>query len=250
MRGSVNRCKWIGTWLILSLLVCVPAPSVAFDAGSAKTATRPGFTLPADGPLNILILQSEIKVTEQTAAGLPRPSADWTALAREALTHALGEELATRQGKAETLAELSVADTALVHDYRNLFDSIAQSVISYKLLSNDRLPSKEGRFDWTMGEGLARLDKGGAAQYGLFYGTSDSYASKARTSVETVQVALGMDVGKGEHRGYAGLVDLKTGDLVWFKVDVRMSGDVRTAEGAKRRVAQLLSGFPKRGADE
>lgn len=237
-----------GAGLALALLVGAPSALAAFDSTSAKTASRPGFTLPAGKPLNILILQSEIKVTEQTAAGMPRPNADWTTAARQTLAEALAEGLAARQGKVQILSPLSAADTVLAHDYRTLFDSIAQSVVSYKLLADDRLPTKEGRFDWTLGAGVAQLDKGGYADYGLFYGTTDSYASQARTSVETVQAALGMETEKGEHRGYAGLVELKTGDLVWFKVDVRMAGDVRTAEGAKRRVSQLLTGFPKQGA--
>ena len=44
--------------------------------------------------------------------------------------------------------------------------------------------------------------------------------------------------------GHAGLVDLKTGDLLWLNADTQMGGDVREADGAKKRVRQLLAGFP------
>ena len=50
----------------------------------------------------------------------------------------------------------------------------------------------------------------------------------------------------GVHTGYAGLVDLRTGELVWLNADRQMGGDVRDAEGADKRVRQLLEGFPGR----
>ncbi len=54
----------------------------------------------------------------------------------------------------------------------------------------------------------------------------------------------GIAVKSGEHAGYAGLIDLKTGDVVWLNADGAMGGDVRTAEGADKRVGQLLEGLP------
>ncbi len=41
-----------------------------------------------------------------------------------------------------------------------------------------------------------------------------------------------MVVVPARHIGYAGLVDLKTGDVIWFNADPQMGGDVRTEEGA------------------
>jgi len=51
----------------------------------------------------------------------------------------------------------------------------------------------------------------------------------------------------GVHQGYAGLVDLKTGDLVWFNLDPLSGGDPRDAEGAAKRVRELLTAFPTSG---
>ena len=48
----------------------------------------------------------------------------------------------------------------------------------------------------------------------------------------------------GEHVGYAGLVDLETGNIVWLNADEKMGGDVRTEDGMQKRVAQLLEDFP------
>ena len=48
----------------------------------------------------------------------------------------------------------------------------------------------------------------------------------------------------GEHVGYAGLVDLRTGDLLWLNADAAMGGDVREIDGSQKRVRQLLEEFP------
>ena len=50
----------------------------------------------------------------------------------------------------------------------------------------------------------------------------------------------------GIHVGYSGLVDLNTGDIVWFNTDLAMGGDPREPEGATKRVGQLMEGFPMR----
>ncbi|WP_267134686.1 hypothetical protein [Sphingomonas sp. So64.6b] len=34
--------------------------------------------------------------------------------------------------------------------------------------------------------------------------------------------------------------------MIWFNADPQMGGDVRTAEGATKRVGQLLAGLPGR----
>jgi hypothetical protein len=51
-------------------------------------------------------------------------------------------------------------------------------------------------------------------------------------------------VKSGEHIGYAGLVDLRTGDLLWLNADGAMGGDVRDKEGSEKRARQLLEDFP------
>jgi hypothetical protein len=57
---------------------------------------------------------------------------------------------------------------------------------------------------------------------------------------------FGVPVSVGVHTGYAGLVDLHTGELVWINADMRMGGDVREADGADKRIRELLNGFPAR----
>jgi hypothetical protein len=53
-----------------------------------------------------------------------------------------------------------------------------------------------------------------------------------------------MDIGGGQQLGVATLVDLRTGQVVWFNLLAKQSGDLREPGGADAAVAQLLGGMP------
>ena len=48
----------------------------------------------------------------------------------------------------------------------------------------------------------------------------------------------------GQQIGYASLVDLNTGRIVWFNDLKRFSGDLREPQAAAETVEVLLKGFP------
>jgi len=79
-----------------------------------------------------------------------------------------------------------------------------------------------------------------------FINTDDHYGSGGRKALQIFAALGGVSVTSGVHKGHAGLIDLKTGELVWLNADLQMGGDVRTLEGAQKRVRQLLEGFPGR----
>src|SRR3546814_4805041 len=82
------------------------------------------------------------------------------------------------------------------------------------------------------------------ANYALFIYNKDAYGSTGRKLLQFTAALGGVSVKSGEHAGYAGLVDLKTGDLLWLNADGAMGGDVREVDGAEKRVSQLLEEFP------
>ena len=93
---------------------------------------------------------------------------------------------------------------------------------------------------------LAELRSLSGADYLLFISTHDEYGSTGRKMLQIAAALGGVAVTSGVHTGYAGLVDLRTGQLLWLNADNAMGGDVRTPEGAAKRVSQLLEGFPGR----
>lgn len=222
-------------------------PVRAQFGGAEATAVREGFRLPP-GEVRILVFRPDVAVGAQTTGGLNEPSVEWTEAAKAHLVAALRRQQAARGTSLVLVPELDGAQNQLVADYTALFRTVAQAAFQHKMFPGNRLPTKRREFDWTLGDEASQLRALGG-DYGLFFYTYDSYGSTGRKIAQILGAVAGFGLmPSGVHVGYAGLVDLKTGDLVWLNADLQMGGDVRTAEGADKRVAQLLEGFPVKAA--
>jgi hypothetical protein len=232
-----------GATAVAVVLMLSPAASYA---QSRQSLTKEAFAFPATGQVRVVLFRPDVSVGEQSTGGLDQPNAGWTEQAREELTAALGKAQAERNIELKLMPELSGDDAKVMSDYRKLFKTVADSVIKHRLFGLDPLPTKEEKFDWTLGKGASRLGALGSADFGLFFYTMDSYESGSRQIARLFAPSANSEQAREVNMGYAGLVDLTSGDLVWINVDVKMAGDVRTAEGAALRISELLDGFPVR----
>lgn len=237
--------RFLRVLAVPAFLVTVAAPSLV-QAQSRQSLTKEAFAFPAEGQIRVVLFRPDVSVGEQSTGGLDQPNAGWTEQAREQLTAALGKAQAERNIELKLMPELTGENAKLMSDYRKLFKIVADSVIKHRLFALDPLPTKEEKFDWTLGEGASQLGTLGGGDYGLFFYTLDSYESGSRKMARLLASQMGAERPNETNMGYAGLVDLKTGDLVWINVDVKMAGDVRTLEGASLRITELLDGFPVR----
>ncbi len=238
-----------GLYLTIAATAAVLLTPAMSRAQSRQSLTKAEFAFPAQGNVRVVLFRPDVSVGEQSTGGLDEPNAGWTEQAREQLTAALGKAQAERNIELKLMPELSGDDAKVMSDYRKLFKTVADSVIKHRLFGLDPLPTKEETFDWTLGTGASRLGTLGGGEYGLFFYTLDSYESGSRQIARLLAAPVRGELAselREVNMGYAGLVDLKTGDLVWINVDVKMAGDVRTADGAALRVTELLDGFPVR----
>jgi hypothetical protein len=226
---------------VVAAAVLLAAPATAQE----KTGIKPGFTL-KPGTARIILMRPSIKVGAQSTGGMFEPNADWTAQGRDNIGKALVAAQATLGSTVVPYDESTPGDPLTLNQYRNLFSSLAGSVIEYQFFRGNRLPSKgrKGEFDWSIGSEIARLPGLRDADYILFITTEDHFGSTGRKILQVAALLGGVAVTSGVHKGYAGLIEVKTGQLVWLNADRQMGGDVRTPEGADKRVRQLLEGFP------
>ena len=236
--------KYRMTAMAAALIASAPlAPAHGQFGGGEATAVREGFQLPA-GEVKILVFRPNVAVGAQTTGGMNEPSVEWTEAAKTHLIAALTRQQAARGTSLVMVPELEGPQNQLVTDYTALFRTVAEAAFQHKMFPGNRLPTKKKEFDWTLGRDAARL-KALGGDYGLFFYTYDSYGSTGRKVAQILGAVMGFGLmPSGVHVGYAGLVDLTSGDLVWLNADLAMGGDVRTAEGAEKRVAQLLEEFP------
>jgi hypothetical protein len=225
------------------LLLC-PVGAIAQE----RSAVRPGFEFPKDHQAKIVVYRPDVHVGTLTTGGVDEPNADWTEAARGLIADALKQNDKVAGASIVFADEPTGDDGAYLAEYRALFTAVSDSIMVHKLFVGNRLPTKKEVFDWTLGDGVARIGQMSGADYALFLFTHDAYGSSGRKAAQIFGAMFGVVVVPGVHIGYAGLVDLKTGDVIWFNADPQMGGDVRTEEGAAKRVTQLLDGLPGRVA--
>src|SRR5438105_5688087 len=218
---------------------------------------------PPQGDYKLLVLRPDVSVGSLTTGGMVEPRADWTDQARASIVAALRAQQASRGGKVtivEHRNELSGVDPQELADVERLNAAVDDSIALHKYLG-DYLPTKRGnRLDWTLGEDAVRLGQKTGYDYALFLHAEDQVASGGRIALGVLGLAgcivgfCAPNIGGQQQLDYASLVDLRTGEVVWFNVVLAGSqgpgikfGDLRPPDGAAQMVERLL-GRMKPGA--
>ena len=194
---------------------------------------------------HVLLMTPDVQLGEVTAGGLVEPNAEWTAIAEKHVVAALKEQLAKRKSRL-VLYHAPKADTpkARIHTQLiKLHNAVGSSILLHKFAAQT-LPTKEDKFDWTLGPQARIVGNEYGADYALFVYLRDTYSSPGRVAVMVLAAVLGVGVPGGTQTGFASLVDLKTGDVLWFSRLARASGDLRTLSAARESVKTLLKDFP------
>jgi len=211
---------------------------------------------PPQGDYKLLVLRPDVTVGSITTGGMVEPRADWTEQARASITAALRAQQAARGGQVlvvEHRNEVRGVTADELADIERLNAAVDESIVIHKYLG-DYLPTKRGRgLDWTLGNDAVQLGRKTGYDYALFLHAEDQVASTGRIVLGVLGAAgcivgfCAPNIGGATQLDYASLVDLKTGEVVWFNV-VRAGsqvpgikfGDLRTPQGAAQMVERLL----------
>ena len=191
----------------------------------------------------VLLVDPDVQLFEKTSAGEYNLRIDWTMAAEKPILQALVDQLNGRRldliayempprGSDRQKADLQVV---------KLHALASEAIRDHHLTSGNRLPSKEGRLDWTLGPGVQNLKGVRKADYVLFVSLRDSYTSSsglaAIFSSEPTRAP-------NEQWGSASLVEKETGNIVWCSRLGREVKDLREEEPARQAVKALLERFP------
>lgn len=228
--------------------VPMAAVLLMFLGGCTSTAQQSsdGFRRPA-GNYKLIVMRPDISVSVLTAGGMNEPREDWTLAARDNVLAALRAQQAKNGGTTRVVfASTSAAtDDPSLLQLDRLHEAVGRSILLHKYTPGGALPTKKNRFDWTLGKLATDYGAASGNDYALFLYARDSFSSGGRVALQAVGL-LGCVVGVcampggGIQQAFVSLVDLKTGDIVWFNHLVSTAGDIRTAEGADKMVNKLL----------
>lgn len=235
-------------------LICAVLATSLSACATTKNFTADGYGLPADKPVTVILMRPDVEVGVLNVGGVVEPNADWTRAARGTLQNALVVNQKSRDICVSEMSDQTGDAAKLIADYETLHYAVASSIIRYKY-GGVRLPTKKGRFDWTLGAGAGELGRYAQGNYALFLYSRDNFASDGRKAMQVAGL-IGCVIGfcfipgGGEHIAFASLVELKTGNIVWFNVLSGSAGDVRTTAGAQGMVDRLMMSMPTRPGEE
>ena len=211
---------------------------------------------PPSGDYKLLVMRPDVTVGSVTTGGMVEPRADWTDAARANLLAALRAQQGARGGNVLILERrdgLPGVDAETIAELERLHYAVGSSIALHKY-SGAYLPTKRGKgLDWTLGQDAVALGRKSGMEYALFLHAEDSFVSSGRIALQVLGIAgcavgfCAPNIGGGGQFAYASLVDLRTGEVVWFNVLQTGSqvagikfGDIRTPDGAAVMVERLL----------
>jgi hypothetical protein len=210
---------------------------------------------PPQGDYRLLVMRPDVTVNSLTMGGLPEARADWTEQARANIINALRTQQAERGGRTQVLSrrnELPGISEDTVAELERLHSAVGNSIALHKYMGA-YLPTKRGKgIEYTLGSDAVEIGRKTGFDYALFLYAQDNVASTGRTALQVLGIAgcvIGFCAPSGgsNQMAYASLVDLRTGEVVWFNVLQTGSqlpgvtfGDIRKPEGAAQMVDRLL----------
>ncbi|WP_052262228.1 hypothetical protein [Pseudoalteromonas luteoviolacea] len=232
MKGNI-----LATLTVLSLLLlqgCAHTSNYAAKS-TLNSSSEAGEKLEKS---KILLMPIDVELAELTALGALETKADWTESAKKHMNVAAARVMEKHNADIVPFESDNTDPNAISYQLAKLHEAVGYSVLVHHL-GPQKLPSKGKNFDWTLGNDAQTLRQETGADYALFLFMRDSYASAGRVAMQVLLGAPG-----GSQIGFASLVDLESGDVVWFNRLFSTTGDLRKEKSAQRSVQNLLDGFP------
>ncbi|WP_416896954.1 MAG: hypothetical protein ACMVY4_15760 [Minwuia sp.] len=200
------------------------------------------------GETRVALMPLDVSLFQLTAGGVLEPRADWT---EQAEAHVAAAVMQVNSSRGLRLidfddSKLAPAEQVRMGQVIKLHRVVGGEILIQQRVPALRPPSKEGTFDWSIGPHARAVKAQTGADYGLFVYLKDSYSTGGRVALNIVTAVLfGTTVGGGQQIGYASLVNLETGQIVWFGSLARGAGDLRTPESAQEAVDSLFTTLPE-----
>lgn len=224
-------------WLAFAALLALGA------CASSQPKTFTGQFTPPPAGSRILVMTPDVQLAVLTAAGLQEPREDWSRSARDNLATAIAAHAAA-EGHTPSALDPTTAMDGRVGQLIRLHDAVGTSILAINYFQVN-IPTRRENFEWTLGPGTQEIATAHNADYALFITARGSYSSAARQAAVVGMALLGVGLPMGGQQAFASLVDLRTGNVIWFNVVTAAPGeDMREPEGAAEVAARLMEDAP------
>ena len=231
---------------VVRLIAAIGLVLIAAACAQTKSFVSESESPEISGTARILLMPSDVEVSELTAAGLLEPNAAWTASAKINVETALNSLMSARNARLvhyrSTTGDNNI-DAAHLQAFK-LHEAVGAAILVHKYVPLLALPTKKNSFDWSMGEAVTVLRRSFDADYALFVYFRDSFASSGRVAFIFLGALVGVAIPGGQQTGFASLVDLHSGEVIWFGRLFNTVGDLRIPDSAFGATKNLLTNLP------
>jgi hypothetical protein len=221
---------------IAALALCVAL--CACTSTSNKVATSAPVNWTGESGKRVILVDPDVELSELTAGGTEEARADWSKTGKDFIRDDIA---ATLQAKGVTIVSADIITDRHEAQLVKLHGALGQSI---QMNLVQAWPTKKNNFDWTLGPGTDVFRDHYHSDYALFVYMHDSYTTAGRAVMMVAFAAFGVGLHGGQQAGFASLVDLRTGRVVWFNRLASSSGSLKEAKGAADTVKNLLDGLP------
>lgn len=186
----------------------------------------------------------DIELYEISVGGVPELKTEWTE-SGENNVKAVTENIFESRKLSYVFYQQAEVEKESHSQFFRLMNEVGSAMLFHYQIPNLKLPAKKN-LDWSVGNISSVLKEEYGADYALYIYIRDHYSSGGRVALGVILAMAGVGIGSGVQTGWSYLVDLESGQVVWFDF-IRSSsfGDIREKDGAKQAVTALLTGFPK-----
>jgi hypothetical protein len=235
--------RFLATVLLIAAAVLAPAA----DAYNKNRVATDAAGNPVRVQGSVVIIEPDIELSEVLAGGVQEPRQAWTEAARRLYPEAVHRRLAAAhvEARPDWVIPRDLSPDARINQILRLNEAVSISILNYTSPGNTLATKRGKRLDWTLGPGVQELRAATGADYALFTYIRDSYTSAGQKALRIAALLLlGSDIGGGTQVGVTTLVDLRTGQVVWFNFLAKQTGDLRDEPGAAATAEHMLKGLP------
>jgi len=237
---------WRGTLVMISLIVLA-------GCATARNSVHRDFAHSAEQqlPKKILLLPIEIRVHEISAGGVVEKVDDWSKQASTNARQYIRTLAASRD--VFTIVEtpaLNAQDRAQLEQHVALYEVVAGSADLALASPISAWRERAKDFDYTLGPGLKPLAEHSGIDAAMILTGTDYISSAGRKAAMAMGVLLGALAGGifipqgGTSFVSVGVVDMRTGNLLWFASDQSATTDLRNEQDVQRILEQMFQTYP------
>ena len=197
-------------------------------------------------PHKVVVLPINVEVIEVTAGGVEEEVPQWSSEASKNIFKSLSTAIKKDPSLVEVRApRLSNKSAAVVDEHMALYKLVVNTA------SNTSWKHKIRRFDYGIGPGLSSLQKlTGADAAVMVYGrdhvsTAGRKAKAVAGNIPIINIFTGPPPTLGHSYIHIGVVDLRTGDLLWMNSEYREGAtNLRDFDDANEVITSIFEWYP------